>query len=427
MNDLPSQLRAKGLVEIRNGDLLKDLKILSLGSLFLLGCLLVAITFLLFWATHSWIVIEARGNGVVLNPAGLYQVSTRSEGTIRFFTVHQGQEVKKGDLLAKIYNPQIELRLESARVKLNNLQQEFQKLKDQIATEEKALKSALKREIQASEYVKNQIEQEINSLTNDWTVKKQFFEKGLISYVTVQQAEFVLVQKEIEEESIKEKLANLHAEIDKGYRVQEVMSKESSIEEQKKDVAILESQISSMEIYSPYDGTIIAFLKDTGGTVHLGEPLLVIEPIQTSSTPFVVYGYFPIDTGQAIQVGTPVEMEFTFINENEYGKMKGVVHSVSKYAVSSERLAETLYNQEMIKKLLEGAAAVLEVIIDPLKDSNNPGEYLWTTGSHPSIPITTGLQCVLYADVEEKKPLYFIFPFSSLKRAPLIKEITPSS
>lgn len=393
--------------------------ILSRGWRYTLIFLSLLIALILIWSRWGWLVIAAKGQGVLLSEKGLYEVESRQSGSIKTLFPQKGQKVTQGELLGEIYNPQNELKCEAARLKLISLQHEYQRLKTQIEIEDQALKSALKREIQAYEFSQNQTRREIQALQKDLDAKEQFFQRGLISYNPVRQAKLAIIQKEIDEESIKEKLASLKAEWSKAYRLEELELKEREIEEQKREQAILKAQVAESKIYSPINGILIAFIKNVGDMVQPGEPILVLEEVDPAHPrSFIIYGYFPIETGKKIREGTPVEIEFAHLRVNQYGRMRGVVRQISRYALSTERLEQTVYNSTLIKTLLEDSSALLETIIMPLKDPHHPDEYLWTNHAPPHVALSTGATSILYANVEAIRPLYFALPMPDFKAPP---------
>lgn len=393
------------------------------------GILLIFITLLIFgiiaWAIWGCLPIKVEGSGIVSNKQGLTEVVARIEGTVAALKVHSGQVVKKGDLLVELINPAISLKFESIKIKLQNLQNEYDRLKKQINIEKTAIQEALKREIAANDFVIQQVEQQAKSLAYEWDLRKKLYEKGLISYPKVQMIEVAFVQQEIDLETLKEKKASLIGELEKGYRVEELAKKKWEIEDSNKELAILNAQIDLERVYSPANGVVISHVKDVGELVQQGDSLIILEQTEDQVKDLVIYGYFSIEQGKDIVEGTPVEIEFAQFLENEYGRLLGVVQKISNYAVSTEHLMNNFYNQEIIDRLMKPNSAALEVIVSPLKNPNHPEEYLWTAGSAPHIPITTGSFCLLFAVVQEVRPIYFIFPLDTLKWQPLVDPLTP--
>lgn len=407
---------------VRLEDTFMNLKIISTGGLLALLFLGSVVVGLLLWSFYAWIPIKVWGNGVVVSKNGLQQVTSKIDGNVFNIHVKQGQRVKEGELLVTILNLQEELKRGAAKIKLENIQQEYQRLENQINLEGSAIKLALQREIESNNFAQQQKHEEIDSLQIELDNRKKLYDKGLISLPKVEAIESSLTQNEIDIETIKEKLASLNVELNKGYRVEELLEKTRQLNEQKKELAILEAELENEKIVSPQEGVIIALLKDVGQLVKLGEPLLTIEvQSQEGAESFVVYSYFPIETGKNIERGTPLEIQFDHLNEREYGSMLGVVGKISPYAVSPERVLDIVYNKELVSRLFQANAVVMEVVGDPLKNPDNPKEYLWNRGIAPRMPITTGSTCRVAAIVEEKLPIYFIFPFESYRRRPKIE------
>lgn len=396
------------------------LKVLPLSSLILLITLFSIIFGGLIWGFTAWIPIKVQGKGITFSKEGVLELSSKTDGEVTAVKVMLGQEVKKGDLLIEIQNAHDHLLLQSTKIKLQNLENEYKRLKNQITIEDKARTNALQREIEANEFAKLQTEERIKSLTYEHELRKQLFTKGLISYAQVRQTEVQLVQEEIDIETVKSKIASLYVDISQGYRVEELSNLEWEIDNHKKELAVIEEQIKLEQLYAPDEGRILALSTDIGQVVKLGDRLMLIETQSEKASSFIIRGYFSVENYGDIVKGTPVRISFPHLRSNEYGSMLGVVESVSEYAISSESLYKTIYNKELIQTLLGKSSAVLEIIIHPLMNPEKPTEYLWTAPFAPPVHITTGTLCNLEAAVEERKPLYFIFPLQSLKRKPLI-------
>lgn len=395
------------------------LRTLPLSTSILFLVLLCILGLFLTWGFFTWLPINVDGNGITINKQGLWELSSKTDGVIVQLDALPGQKVNRGDLLVKIQNRADLLKRESLSIKLESLEREYKRLKEQISIEESSFKNATRREITANEYSKDQLEKMIASLVYEKELRQKLFEKGLISYTPVRQTESELIRNEIEIENVKTTIALLYSDLVQGYRVNELTNKEWEIEDTQKELAVLENQMESGKIYSPENGRIIALLADIGEVVKLGDQLLLLESESGEDSSLIIRGYFSIENGANIKKGTPVQISFPQFNENEYGKIVGVVGSISDYAVSLENLYKTVYNKELIQTLIGRSAAVSEVVIVLKKNPDRPDEYLWTNPNAPKAAISTGLFCQLKATVEEKKPLYFILPLQLFKRIPV--------
>ncbi|MFI0435031.1 MAG: HlyD family efflux transporter periplasmic adaptor subunit [Parachlamydiaceae bacterium] len=401
--------------------IIEGLNILPNKSRILLVVLVLLLLLLINWGFSSWIPIKTMGNGITLTKGGLYDVTANTDGWVVGLHVKTGETIKKGDLLVEIQNMGTHLLLESTQTRKENLENEYQRLQDQIQIESTARTTALNRAIEATQYSINQMEQRMKSLNYEIERRHQLYKKGLISGALVKETESELLQEQINIETAKGNLASLYIDLSKGYRVEELSNKEWEIQDVEKDLAVLKAQINLEKIYSRFDGRVVGLQAEEKQNVSFGDHLLLIESTEESDDAFNIRGYFSVESGADIVKGTPVAITFAHLRRNEYGTMKGVVQSVSEFAISTDSLFKTLYNTELIKTLFGHSSAVIEIIVLPLKDPDHPHQYLWSTPSSLHVEITTGTLCTLQATIEERRPFYFIFPLQSLKNKPILQ------
>ena len=123
--------------------------------------------------------------------------------------------------------------------------------------------------------------------------------------------------------------------------------------------------------------------------------------------------YMPVEKGTLVTVGMDVNISPTTTNREEHGFIKGIVRSVSPYAVSQESMMATLRNQQFVQ-MFGGQSAVLELEVELLLDPSTVSGYAWSTPKGAPFAIIPGTICSGEVTVSSQRPIEMIIPF--LKR-----------
>lgn len=373
---------------------------------------------LLIWAFFGSIPIKIQGSGIFIDKEGLYTAQAKTDGTVETLPIKQGSFVKKGDLIAEVVDPQLDLKLKLSKIKVKAMQKGFDRLKSEIEGERAKQKEAILAKIQAAKFNIQESEDEIEKIKKDLEIRKNLVSQGLIPNTNLRDTEREYAQKESSLATQKSDLVTLNSDLEKGYRTEELKTQEGDLLQAIDDNKLLQLTRDFAKIYSPFDGDIIEVLVNKGDRVTTGASLALMEHQKdpNSKPSFIVYGFVPVDLGKRIKIGLPVQMALSTVQEQEFGKMLGHVTDVSEFAVSPERLAKLIPNQALLSFLLGANKAVIQLEITPERDPSTPSGYKWTTAEGSPIPITSGTVCKIEAIIEEVKPFYFVFPFQGLRK-----------
>lgn len=384
--------------------------------IFLIFAALTSLAIIL-WIFFGSLSITIQGRGIIISKNGLTQIEAKVAGTVAGLRIHPGEKVKKGDILLEIYDPQIELKLNSAKTRVQTVAKELSQLQKEIENERTAAQQALQAKIAATQFSISQLQDEIDFLNKKLVQHKGLLDQGLISGAQYHSEEHVLTQKKIDLEEKRSALNDLIAEAKKEYRPEELRNKEQQLlsEEEQRDV--LEILFNEGVIVSPDDGTVLEVMVNTGDQVQAGKQLVWLEKhaSQQEKNRSIIYAYFPVESGERIKPQTQVEMTIPEVNYNEFGAIIGKVVSVSQYAVSKENIYNNIQNKSLVANLIGTNEAVVEVIINPMTDPVHPGHFLWTSHKIPPFPVATGTVGVVDAPVEKVRPLYYIIPLPIFK------------
>lgn len=373
---------------------------------------------ILLWLIFGSIPIKVIGKGIVINREGLFNVLSQTDGTVKDIFVKPGDQVKAGDLVAQMYDPQLEFKITAAEIKEANFSQELERLKKQIAIEGVSQKKALESEKAAKEFTIKTLDARIKNLKDDLEKKQRLHEQGLIALNQVHQVEQQLYETEVSLETTKANLATTISNLEKTYRFEELNTKENDVAKAKEELGLLLVSKKYEKVFSPYEGDVLGILVNKGDVVTKGTPLVWMEhssPHQDKEKSHLIYGFVPIEEGKRIHLGTLVDIELSNVNTQEYGAMLGRVTQVSPFAVSPDTVTKTIHNQGLAVYLTGGEKATVMIVIEPEINPNTYSGYSWTSGKGPPIKITTGTVSTIKAIVERIRPLYYVLPIWWLK------------
>jgi HlyD family secretion protein len=368
----------------------------------------------LLWSIFGSIPIKVEGKGIVLNQKGeLLSVQAIMGGTIGEINAVPGRRVKKGELIAKIIDPQETFKFEGAKTTVEHKKRDLEKIKADIERESAANRKAVESELAARKYNVKQLEDRIVTLEGDVAKKRKLTEEGLISPIALHEAEDKLINSHIELETVKATIENLNYNLVKGYRTEDLKGKEQDYGKAVDELQLLETRQPLYNILSPTDGTVLELRVSEGDVIQPGAPVAWMEASNGETSPYVFYGYFPLEQGKRISVGNEIQFELSTVDSQEYGYVLGIVRGVSGYAVSKESILKTVRNKELVDYLNSGAEAVVQVTIEPEIDPLT-NEYKWTSGKTPPIQITTGTVGKMQAIIHRIRPIYYVLPVENL-------------
>lgn len=297
---------------------------------YVLWLTLLAISWALLWASRAQIDEITRGEGKVIPFHQLQKVQNLEGGIVSEILVQEGDVVKEGQILLKINNTTSKSSYEEGKLRLNELQakffrlkaesdginfrynkDDFPELKNQISYEEslfKTNKEQLKKSLEVLKEQKNQKENElgeleakinqqkeaVNLMQKEITITEPLVKKGLVSEVEFLKLsrEFNALNGELESSKlaiprIKSQIKEFDTKSDEvtlEYKnrakkeLNEVVAEISRINETNE---ALSDRVKRTFVRSPVNGTVQQILVNTiGGVIQPGMDLIEIVPTQ---------------------------------------------------------------------------------------------------------------------------------------------------
>jgi HlyD family secretion protein len=335
-----------------------------------IGAILVVVV---AWGIFGTISIKVQGKGILIRGGAVLEVSSRASGQIEEILVEPNDVVEEGDEVARVHQPELELRLRNKRAELDDLMRR--------GGEDRRAQSR----------ILSQLNQQVRDLREKISRQEQLVERGLLTRSTV-----LNTQQELT--STQQQIAQIQAGLG---------GRSGSEDDLRRQIAELESQLeSSSAVRSPYTGRVIEISTNAGDLVAPGTRILTLEDF---SAPIEAVVYVPAADGKKVLPGMPVQISPSTVKAEEWGFMLGEVEDVSEYPVSPDRLQRVLRNQRVVADLT-GQSAPIEVDTKLIPAEDTPSGFKWSSSQGPPNQIFSGTLCQAKITVEKKRPVAYVLP-----------------
>ena len=378
----------------------------------LFGAVVVA----LGWGIWGSLPTAVDGPGIITRSGGLLDISASTQGRVREMHVDIGDEVKVGDVIAVIAQPDLDKEIHSLEERLADVNSREATLK-RFGGRDKELQATLKRTQQQN--LESQIkmaQSRLKSIQDRIAAQEQLLEQGLI---TRQQ----LLNSRVERDNVVQEINSANSQLQQ-IDVHELQGEKQSdveitnVKNQKED---LERQIQSRKesldrastVVSPYAGRVIELKSGgVGSLVNVGSALLSIEPLGASGQPgtLSVIMFAPSGTGKSIKPGMEVQVSPGNVKREESGFMIGRVRWVADYPSSTQGIMRTLQNENLVEELTKGGAPI-KVLVELVPDKESPTGFEWSSRKGPvDYIVASGTLCKLAVITERQPPIALVVP-----------------
>lgn len=186
----------------------------------------------------------------------------------------------------------------------------------------------------------------------------------------------------------------------------------------KVEMASLSAQLSQLkgklvrdsQIVSQFDGLITDEIEYVGDIIAPGAPLFNLRLDEKARGEMVALLYVPVMEGKKVKPGMVVQISPGSVNASEYGTLIGQVSTVSTYPVSAASITGWTGNSELTTMILtKNGGAVMEVMVNLIKDSDTETGFLWSSIHGAPEKITAGTSCTGNVVVQRQAPLGKVF------------------
>ncbi|MFC3231040.1 NHLP bacteriocin system secretion protein [Marinibaculum pumilum] len=380
----------------------------------------------ILWGILGSAPVKVPAQGILLSPTGVLDIVSETQGRISSLLVYPGAPVRRGQVVARIAQPDLEQQLATARAELGELQMQRQKVAA-FQERENTARAAVIDQRRAN------AEQSIGFLRArlEWLGEREAFEKTMLKRGQITRQRHIDTKIEINtvneaisraENTIKE--AALEERSSSIARERELLELDLRIESTRREIANLADQLGRKStLRSPYAGRVVEVKANEGEIVTVGLALLSLlpddpasgasaelaedAPIAGDSLIAVLYAA-PAD-GKKIQPGMPVQVSPASVKREEYGFILGTVESVAEIPSTAAGMQRILKNPRLVETLI-GDGAPFQVIVRLRRDPSTPSGFLWSSSGGPDVDIDPGTLCEANIAVRDVRLISLAIP-----------------
>lgn len=433
-----------------------------------LNTLGILVGVILIWSLFGRIPITVTGQGVLVFPRRVVQLQAPASGRLTELKIQSGDFVKKGQVIARIAQPDLQQQLQQQGQKLAELQREFQAEtrnqnqqnqldQAQIRRQRQSYQSQLRQAQTIGNLVTQKNRQALQeqrlsyqeqlrntqaltkSLKQSLDVNKQLRQEGIITQDLVLKAEQAYLQnlddigsqlaqlKQLnaqEAQQEQDALGNGNSIIDLEAQLtgldsqeeglilksqQSLDSQQQQLEDVQQSIAQLQQQLDEQSrVVSEYTGEILEVDAVVERTVNLGESLGNIQREEPNST-LVGVTYFTIGDGKQVKPGMEVQITPSTVKREDSGGIIAKVSDVLTFPVTSQEATAVIGDADVAKTLMAGGREI-QVSAELQADPANFSGYKWSSGKGPQLQVSSGTTTTALVTVEERAPITFVIP-----------------
>ncbi|MFX4263277.1 NHLP bacteriocin system secretion protein [Pelotomaculum propionicicum] len=420
-------------------------------ALIAIGCILATT---LLWSILGSVPTRVNGQGIIIKSYGVYNITHTEGGQISDVRVAVGDVVKRGDVVARIDQPDLveqinDLKTEYEHLKklelntnpgeeilgselagLYDLNRRIKEARSSIPYDEANYTSAVSGREHEIGMAEISLEQAMINEEN----KQDYVDKLTILYENsvISENEMANAAKDLELARLATRAAEVElTKLSAGDWEETVITYRAKLRQAQLNVQLLEEQFNTTKamkisetekkikklqdelnlksaVVSRVDGRVLEVQARKGDMTSPGANLVSLERMGNTVKLEVIL-YVKAEDGKNITPGMEAQISPSTVKKEEYGFMLGRVVSVSEYPATAQGMMISLGSKELVSKL-SGEGAPLEVRIDVITDESTVSGYKWSSSKGPPLTINSGTLCAGTVTVREMRPIRMVIP-----------------
>lgn len=366
----------------------------------------------LLWSIFGELPTKISGRGILVKSGGVLEIQTNSGGRIISLLLQEADSVTKGQLVAIIAKPEIEVEITNAQETIRDLQREYQTQKDAGQEEIRRQKNYF---AQQREILRRSLDiyyADADALANKLAAQEELFKDGLVTRQTInetrsqlnltkQQAEHA--KNELNQIAVKElQLVREHS--------QQLMNIEFKVNEATRKLKLLSDNFElTSRVISPYSGRVLEIMANEGDIVVSGMPLCSLEPVTAYGEKLEAIVFVPPTEGKKVKSDMEVFLAPSTVRQEEFGLMIGNVRYVAEYPSTVQGMLRVLGNEQLVHDLSAGSTPIA-LTVDLILDSSTVSSYAWTSPKGPDAKVYSGTLCTATITIRKQSPISLVFP-----------------
>jgi len=392
-------------------------------ALFCLGLLTAA---MMAWVIFGGIAYTVNGQGMLLREGQVYDILSIGAGQLTKIFVREGDTVKKGQLIAKISQPEILKQIDAKKERLAELAANSEELSTVDQESYQLKRTFLQNRTKILHEMVRKKSQQLDFYQQKIVSQNTLLKKGLITVTALVNTKHEALTLQEELKNNRNELKNISAELKGLQKVlkEQDFSVHQELSETQRQIEQLQKhlEIQSM-VKATQAGRVIEVRLDAGDYVVAGQPLAALESLKNEPQNLELSVYLSMYEGKRVKPGMPIRIVPSVIKIEEDGFILGQVDYVSTFPISQQAVVRVIRNQHLANMLtLNGP--VYEARGTLKLDPRTRSGFAWSTGKGPDLYIHSGTFCNVMITVKKLRPIELLLP--SIRRL-LGQSVSPQS
>jgi HlyD family secretion protein len=407
----------------------QGLTVVGSASWALLGGLAALVVGGLIWGVIVVVPVTVKGEGILLSPGGVLDVTSDSQGRVTQFLVKTDDSITIGQIVAQLDQPDLRQQLATGEGELKDVRDERRRVAEFQGRKTAAQEIAAGQKRQALEENIAFLVKDIDLLEQRGKVEDDLFAKGLITQDKVLQSKVDLGRqqdelahdrtslKDLDNDEAKMGADNEHELLNIDLKIATAERKASEL----RDRYRIESSV-----VSPYDGVVAEVKVNPGELVERGTALFTLVPKDAdkkldkpadespppsgvATGPLVAVLYVAPSFGKQVRPGDTVQVAVSTARREEFGFIIGRVRTVAEIPSTAEGMQRVLKNKQLVQTMSNNAAPFeveAELYADPMTKSG----YRWSSSRGPNLKINPGTLVTADIEVRDLPILSLVIP-----------------
>jgi HlyD family secretion protein len=382
------------------------------GWLALLGCAAL-LGSALAWGVFGSIPSKQPASGILIHRAGLGDVAALGAGQLTSIDVSTGDEVRKGQTVARLAQPGLRAELAGLHARRQELQVGLAAAR-RLTTRDQRLRSAanaqarggLRAAIESAKLRERELGERVQS-------QLRLRAKSLVTKDTLLATQDALRSARDSIRQLRTDLQQIEVDGLTASRMNESerQAQEARIQDNERRIQLLEQRLEQdSRVTSAYDGRVVELRATSGDVLEAGQVILSLERTgEDDGLEALLY----VDSRQSkrIEPGMRVDLSPSMARRERYGVLRAHVRAIEDFPSTRRGMLHALHNEQLVDSLLDELQGVPTAVRATLElDPGAAGGYLWSSSRGGSLRLSSGTRCSAAVLTGTRRPIALLFP-----------------
>ncbi|MBK4734000.1 NHLP bacteriocin system secretion protein [Noviherbaspirillum pedocola] len=376
-----------------------------------LSAIALVLLAVLVWSIFGTLPANVHGQGIIMREGGTFNVVAFGNGVITEMKDLQiGDMVKKGQVLGRIAQPELEQQIEAQRTVVRELQQDEARVAESVRLLEPVRDKSARLQQTALQRTIASKRDQLRSLHLIQQGQEELLRDGLITRQRYEQTRQQAMAAESDIDTAMTQMERLsvdriETEAVQQARLAEARSRLLQAQNRLEDLVVQHRLAST--IVSTYDGAVVETMAMKGDALRNGQPVLSVE-VNEGHLEAVIY-LPPESNAKLLKPGMPAQISPATAKKERFGYLIGKVTAVSQYPSTEQGMLSLFNNATLVRELTRNGPP-LAVAVQLERDPATKSGYKWSSTTGTRVELTSGTLATGTFVVESKRPISLLIP-----------------